>query len=54
MMPNAMAGIPRRDLGQVVANLDAHRDTILHAMDMLLLGEVIAAKPFWPKPGTVA
>lgn len=38
MMPNAMAGIPRRDLGPVVANLDAHRDTILRALDMLLSG----------------
>lgn len=38
MLPNAVAGVTRRDLGEVVANLSAHRYDIVGAMDMLLSG----------------
>ncbi|HYD29986.1 MAG TPA: CcdB family protein [Azospirillaceae bacterium] len=38
MIPNAIAGVLRRDMGEVVANLEDHRDDIIAAMDTLLAG----------------
>lgn len=38
MMPNAIVGVARRDLGEVVANLAEHRHDIIAAMDLLLTG----------------
>ncbi|KAA0684158.1 CcdB family protein [Roseomonas genomospecies 6] len=36
MMPNAIAGVSKRDLGEVVANLAEHRHDIIAALDFLL------------------
>ncbi|WP_448206138.1 CcdB family protein [Azospirillum sp. sgz302134] len=38
MMPNAIAGVSKRDLGEVVVNLAEHRHDIIAAMDLLLTG----------------
>lgn len=38
MMPNAIAGVSKRDLGEVVANLAEHRHDIIAALDLLLTG----------------
>ena len=38
MMTHYLTAVPRRDLGQAVANLAADRDAITYALDMLLSG----------------
>lgn len=38
MTPNAIVGVARKDLGEVVANLSEHRHDIIGAMDILLTG----------------
>ena len=38
MMPNAIVGVARRDLGEIVGNLSESRYDIIAAMDMLISG----------------
>ncbi len=38
MMTPQLAGIPRKSLGATVADLSAHRDAIIAALDLLITG----------------
>jgi toxin CcdB len=38
LFPQYMAAVPKRDLGRVVGNLEAERDAITKALDVLLMG----------------
>ncbi|PWS38289.1 plasmid maintenance protein CcdB [Falsiroseomonas bella] len=38
LFPQFMAAVPKRELGPVVGTLDAHRDDITRALDLLLTG----------------
>jgi toxin CcdB len=38
LFPQYLAAVPKRDLGRPVTNLEAHRDAITKALDLLLTG----------------
>lgn len=38
LFPQYMAAVPKRELGRPVANLEAHRDAVTKALDLLLTG----------------
>lgn len=38
LFPQYLAAVPRRELGRPVGNLEAHRDAVTKALDMLLTG----------------
>jgi toxin CcdB len=38
VFPQYLSAVPRRELGKPIGNLDAHRDDITRALDLLLTG----------------
>ncbi|WP_237215192.1 CcdB family protein [Falsiroseomonas oryziterrae] len=38
LFPQYLAAVPKRELGRPVANLEAHRDAVTKALDLLLTG----------------
>lgn len=38
LFPQYMAAVPKRDLGRVVGNLEAERDAVTKALDLLFTG----------------
>jgi toxin CcdB len=38
LFPQFMAAVPKRELGPAIGSLDAHRDDITRALDLLLTG----------------